>query len=634
MTTNSENKSYPLGDDLHSWSNFKQVSPSHLNLSLKVDFTKHILSGNVQQKLVAHEDKVDHATFDTRFLKVASVALVKDSTQQDAEWSLGKTHPALGQQLIVKFPQLKKDEEVTIRVNYSTTPEGGAIQWFEPEQTTGGKHPYMYSQCQAILARQLLPCMDTPSAKATYQLNLSVPEPLVAVGSGIPVEGEPKKEEGGFHTFTYNQPIPTPSYLIAVAAGNLSRKPLGDRTFVWTEPEKLDAAVEEFKEHTEAFLKTAEDLFDENLKYEWGIYGLLVLPSAFPYGGMENPNLTFVNSSIITGDKSLVDVVAHEICHSWSGNLATNSTWADFWLNEGFTMYLERTLLGKVIGAEDYRLFHIYLGYKELIRTVQDLTDAGDAEFTKLQPNLTGIDPDDAFSIVPYEKGCLLLFHLEEKVGGLDNMLKWLNSLYAQYKRKTFNSEEMKKSFNEFFTGKVEAAILASVQWDHWLTEPGMPKFDPSGSLANHYSEECDTVIEKWTASKDGNDFSADDLKGFKPSQIMFCLDELVSSPAMPLPEQVLDKLDQVYEFSKSPNVEISNRFLVLSLKSKSRKFLKEIDHFLSQHGRGRYVKPLYHFLNELDHDVAVKVWNKHRHRYHSVIKNAFDQKLLHPLSL
>eukprot|EP01125_Pyxidicula_operculata_P007064 TRINITY_DN240_c7_g1_i1.p1 TRINITY_DN240_c7_g1~~TRINITY_DN240_c7_g1_i1.p1 ORF type:complete len:622 (+),score=125.41 TRINITY_DN240_c7_g1_i1:62-1927(+) len=615
---------YALGEDLHSWSNFKQVITTDLDLSVRVDFQRQILFGNVVHTLSVLEDGVTEVNFDTRALGIEDILLVSNEGEESVlAWTIPKSHPALGKSLTVTLPQTKKGDQLKVKVVYSTTRKSGAIQWFEPQQTAGGKHPYMYTQCQAILARTLLPCMDSPSVKATYTLNVSVPNGLVAVCSGTRTGS--KDEVDGYQTHTYRQVIPTPSYLIALAAGKLETQAIGPRSAVWTEAELLKASVHEFEEHTESFIKAAESIFD-NLPYEWGTYDLLILPTAFPYGGMENPQLTFVNSSLLVGDRSLVDVVAHEICHSWSGNLVTNSTWTDFWLNEGFTMYLERQLLSKVIGGEDYRKFHIFLGYKELIRTSQDLIDVGEGEFTKLQPDLRGVDPDDAFSIIPYEKGCLFLFYLELKVGGHENFLKWVSSMYHKYKRSNFNTAQMKADFLEYFNGKVDKQTLDSIEWDHWLHDEGMPRFDPSKDLTNKFSQECNELTEKWIKS-DGSDFSAKDIENFKPSQVMFCLDELVTSSAMPLSKEKIAKLESAYNFSKSKNVEISNRMIVLCLKSK---FLdaEVVDKFLGEHGRMRYIKPVFLFLDKVDHNKAVELWKKHRTRYHTVLRNIFDPKL------
>jgi len=318
--------------------------------------------------------------------------------------------------------------------------------------------------------------------------------------------------------------------------------------------------------------------------------------------------------------------VAHEICHSWSGNLVTNSSWQDFYLNEGYTMYLERCLLSVVIGGEEYRKFHLYLGYQELKRVNKDLLASGDVEFTKLRPYLLGIDPDDAFSIIPYEKGCLFLYYLETVVGGKEVFLGWLNAFYSANLRGTISSQKMQEHFLQYFTPKVDPEKLKSIDWNTWFNSPGLPSFDPSSSLVNSYSESADKVIQKWADSKDGGDLTPGDIATFKPSQVMYCLD-VISVHHIPMNHKVLEKMGEVYKlFSK--NVEISNRFVGVCLKSKYAAAVPACEKILAEHGRGRYVKYLYNCLNEYDHNLAVKNFQANKHKYHSVIVNAFEEKL------
>eukprot|EP01102_Stenamoeba_stenopodia_P011836 TRINITY_DN3662_c0_g1_i1.p1 TRINITY_DN3662_c0_g1~~TRINITY_DN3662_c0_g1_i1.p1 ORF type:complete len:624 (-),score=162.18 TRINITY_DN3662_c0_g1_i1:70-1941(-) len=620
----SNNIKRSLGTDVHSWSNFTQIKTVHINLVLRVDFARKVFIGYADHTLEAVQDGVSFVQFDAKNLSIADVT----SAQEDATyaWTLPDFHPALGQCLRVELPApLKAGDKTTVRIQYSTTIKSGGIQWFEPEQTAGGKHPYVYTQCQAILSRTLLPCQDTPAVKAPYSVSIAVPDPLVAIASGLPKSSEPEKTADGWLVYSYDQPNKIPSYLIAIAAGALKKKAIGPRSSIWTEAELLDAAVHEFEEDTETFIKAGETLL--GLPYEWGVYDLLVLPTAFPYGGMENPNITFVNASLLAGDRSLVDVVAHEIAHSWSGNLATNSSWKDFWLNEGFTMYIERLILGQHSNSEEYRRFQLLLGYKELVRTVADLLKT-DPEFTKLRPDLTGTDPDDAFSIVPYEKGCLFLFFLESRVaGGIDAMKGWLNSLYSTFRTLSYTSEQMRAHCEEYFKKQGKENELKQVDWSNWFDAEGLPKYDPTEELTNQLSTACTDLANRWLSDSQGT-FSLDDIKNFKPSQSMFFLDELLTSPSMPLKAETAAKIEATYNFSTSINVEIAYRAQLLSLRCNNLAIIPIVDDFLGKVGRGRYVKPLYYALNEVDHSKAVEIYNRRKNRYHSVIRNAFDNLL------
>jgi len=324
-----------------------------------------------------------------------------------------------------------------------------------------------------------------------------------------------------------------------------------------------------------------------------------------------------------------VDVVAHEICHSWSGNLVTNHSWVDFWLNEGFTNYLERILIS-IIFEEEYRKFHLFLGYSELRRSVKEFIQAGEDGLTLLRPNLLGIDPDDAFSIVPYEKGCLFLYYLEITVGGKDNFLRWLNEFYKINIQKTITLEQMRDHFLHYFSTKLENGEekLKSIDWNTWIYSPGLPPFDPSSYLVNSYRIAAEKVLNKWIASTDGSNLSPEDIKGFRPSQVMYCLDEFVLSNKMPIDHKIIEKMEENYNMLYTKNVEISNRFVGICLKSKYANAVPACTKILAEHGRGRYVKYLYNCLNEFDHNLAVQTFQANKRSYHSVIINAFEEKL------
>jgi len=299
-----------LGADIHSYANFQQIRCSHLYLSLSVDFTRKIFHGYVDLDFKVLEDNVKEILLDSKNL---AIERVEDRDAPDAAvlHTLPTHHPALGIALRIPIDkEVKKDSEVHYRVYYSTTPSSAGIQWFEPAQTAGKKHPYVYTQGEAILARTLLPCQDTPSVKAPYDIKVTCPSPLVVACSGAQKAG-PVIEDDGRLSYEFTQVNPIPAYLIAIVCGALKRAPIGPRSHVWTEKEYLDAAVHEFSEDTEKFITTGENI--TGVPYEWGLYDVVVLPGAFPYGGMENPNLTFLSASLLAGDRSLTNVVAHEV---------------------------------------------------------------------------------------------------------------------------------------------------------------------------------------------------------------------------------------------------------------------------------------------------------------------------------
>lgn len=333
---------------------------------------------------------------------------------QKAKWDLAARSEPFGSPLSIKLNKgVEKNKQVEVDIALSTTDKCTALQWMTSEQTSNKKHPYMFSQCQAIHARSIFPCQDTPDVKSTVDFNIRSPLPVLA--SGLPTGSSDfqhaDKESPATLLYTFKQQIPIPSYLFAVAAGDLASASIGPRSTVWTGPEELGGCKWELENDMEKFLVAAEKIVYE---YAWTTYNVLVLPGSFPYGGMENPIYTFATPTIISGDKQNIDVIAHELAHSWSGNLVSNASWEHFWLNEGWTVYLERRIQAAIHG-EPYRDFSAIIGWKALQDSVERM--GTEHEFTKLVVGLEGKDPDDAFSSVPYEKGFVFLYYLEKLVG-------------------------------------------------------------------------------------------------------------------------------------------------------------------------------------------------------------------------
>lgn len=453
-------------------------------------------------------------------------------------------------------------------------------------------------------------------------MEVIVPEPLVAVCSAIQVKEPESITLYGkpYRKYLYNQKVPIPSYLIALAVGDFKRAQIGPRSYVYCEESYVKAATYEFAE-TEAYLSAGEKIC--GIPYEWGTYDILLLPTAFPYGGMENPNATFINSALITGDRSLMSVVAHEITHSWAGNLVTNASWSDFWLNEGFTMYIERLILGEVYG-EDVRHFHSRLGYGELQKTVSALAEV--PEFTKLRPNLTDVDPDEAFSRIPYEKGFLFLLYLESLVGGKDKMIPWLQSYFKANMNKSVTSEQMQASFLAHF-GDVKG-----IDWNEWFYGTGLPTvFNPDTYLNQNMNKNVDALTAIWKDKK-GESATKDDLK-WDPNQTMVFLDNLINT-AVPMSKESLNKMNEFYNLNNTNNVEVGIRWLMLNLQSGNLDVMPQVELFLQRNGRGVYVKPLYKQLLEMGKtgviplEKAKSIYQSNRNYYHHVIRSVFDAHL------
>lgn len=374
--------------DPHSYYDAVQPRARHLHLNWVIDFERHQIDGSITIEL----EKPSGGNFDLD-TKALAIHFVRTQAGEEVAGNLGDEDPILGRCLRLELP----DATTSVTIRYTTSPEAIALQWFEPEMTLGRRRPFMYSQCQAIHARTIAPCQDTPHVRVSYSAVVTVPEKLTAVMSAGPA-GNRQGEAPGTRTFMFEMPQPIPPYLLAIAAGDLQSRDLSPRARVWAEPEMVDKAAYEFGE-VEQMIETAERLFGP---YEWDRYDMLVLPPAFPYGGMENPRMTFLTPTVIAGDRSLVDVIAHELAHSWTGNLVTNATMDHFWLNEGFTTWAERRILDALHGEEASAL-RWAIGQKALDESVARF--GPDSPLTKLRTDLRGIDPDDAFSSIPYEKG-------------------------------------------------------------------------------------------------------------------------------------------------------------------------------------------------------------------------------------
>ena len=610
----------PLGPDIHSYSNFPEIAIKHLSFNLTVDFNRKILYGFIDYTVHNITPPVAKIDLDFRGVAIEKVVLLTGQEETPLSYTVPQTHATLGHAIQIYIPMIHQFAKTyTFRIYSSTTSLSGGIQWFDPCQTLGKIYPFMYTQFEAILARTMFPCQDTPSVKSTYEIRIKVPAPLVAACSGSLV-GKTESEEEllpyginlKYITYHFEQKVPIPSYLIAIAVGDLERGQIGPRSFVWCEREILDAAKYEYDE-TEKFIRAGEKIC--GIPYSWGTYDILMLPGAFPYGGMENPNLTFVNSCLLTGDKSLTDVIAHEITHSWAGNLVTNASWSDFWLNEGFTMYIERLILGECSG-EEYRHFSLASGYALLQKTCIELK--GEPEFTKLNQYLPGVDPDEAFSRIPYEKGCLFLFFLEILVGGKEKMVEWLQSYFKDFYQKCVSWKQMAEHFEKHFKD-------VKVDWEEWMHGPGLPKWDPLPYLKEKISEKAIELSKIWLKMS-GAGATENDL-AWKPEQTMLFLDLIINSGEK-LPAEIIEKMDSLYQLTQNNNIEVLFRWLLICLENHYVKNFARVEDVLSKNGRGVYVKPMYSKLVELSKKEIIptgkakEIYVKNKSYYHYVIRS------------
>lgn len=367
--------------------------------------------------------------------------------------------------------------------------------------------------------------------------------------------------------------------------GHLESRDIGPRSRVWAEPSVIAAAAEEFSE-TEDYLRNAEELLTP---YEWGRYDLLVLPGSFPYGGMENPCLTFVTPTLLAGDKSLTFVVAHEIAHSWMGNLVTNQSWEHFWMNEGFTVYIERKILGRMYG-EKIRHFNGIEGWNHLKDSVD--TFGADSPFTALHLSLKDIDPDDAFSSVPYERGFSFLFFLESLVGA-EGFEAFLRQWVRDNSFGTVTSGMFRSFFESFFADKRDA-WEGKIDWDTWLNTPGMPPIDTRTLMDHSLVHVCEHLSKKWLDAP--AECAAGDLEGFSTGQKSLFLDMILENVSK-LDLDAITRMDSLYQLTQSTNSEIRFRWYRVAIRAGYEPAIEMLVKFLSQQGRMKFVRPLYRDL-------------------------------------
>lgn len=530
-----------------------------------------------------------------------------EESKKPLEYDIGENVMPFGSPLIIHFPQ-DLSQNIVIIVDYETQPSCSALQWLTSEQTCSKKHPYLFSQCQAIQARSLLPCQDSPGVKMPYTAKITAPAGLTVLMSAIRKGTSYDSEDKTKTVHQFEQKIPIPSYLIAIVVGALESRVIGPRTRVWSEKEMVDAAAHEFAE-TEEMLSIAEQLVGP---YVWGTYDLLVLPPSFPFGGMENPCLTFVTPTVLAGDRSLALVVAHELTHSWTGNLVTNKNPEHFWLNEGHTMFIERKIAGRMKGEKFRHLLHLG-GWNDLLKHIEEVLDH---PFTCLVLNIKGIDPDDALSVVPYEKGSTFLMYLEQKLGGPEVFDPFLKAYIERFKFKSITTDEWKAFLYEFFYSK--KTILDTVDWKSWLYLPGMPPVKPKydTSLTDAYT----ALASRWIEASDENDFkkfNADDVKDFSAYQLKDFLGILLNQP--PMTKEKISYLNQCYGFDGTKNSEIRFRWIRICLAAHLESYIPEALQFVSENGRNKFVRPIYRDLHkwEVSKERATENYKRTKSQMH-----------------
>jgi leukotriene-A4 hydrolase len=545
--------------DPHSFSDDTQPQTASLAWKARVDFASRTLEADaaLHFKAPASGGPLD---LDTRDLQIDAV---EDLAGAPLPFVLHPPEPFLGSRLAITVPA----GAAGVRVRYRTSPDASALQWLEPGQTAGGKQPFLFSQCQAIHARSVVPLQDTPRLRIRFTAQLTVPAQLKAVMAAAWVKREAAGAEATEH---FEMPQPIPPYLFAFAVGELVSRELGPRSRVYAEPSMVEAAAFEFA-GVDQMIVAAENLFGP---YDWDRFDILTMPPSFPYGGMENPRLTFLTPTIITGDRSLVNVVAHELAHSWTGNLVSNANAEHFWLNEGFTVFAERRILEVLEGKETAAL-HAALGRRSLDEAVLRFRDQ--PELTRLRTKLAGVDPDEAYSQVPYEKGCLLLTVLEDAVGR-EAFSRFLRAYLGKFAFQSITTDDFVALCEEQLPG-----ALAKIDGAAWIDGVGVPANAPVAK-----STKLDQIEQLGGAMP-----SAAEGKSWDVAQWQLYL----NSVRRPLAVDAAAELDARFALTASNNFEVLVAWLNLAASGGYAPALPRIEEVLGRVGRMKYLRPLYEAL-------------------------------------
>ncbi|HBW86978.1 MAG TPA: aminopeptidase [Crocinitomicaceae bacterium] len=618
----TENLSDPFLDD-HSYSNLNEIKTRHLHLELDVNFRSKKIFGVARHRML-NLNNADTAIFDIKGIEIQKVTTGEKNAENEADFVIGKydKDSILGQPLLVKIDP----KDSIVNIYYKTTENSEALDWLEPKLTSSKLHPFLYTQGQAILTRTWIPIQDSPSNRFTYSAEVKVPKHLKAVMSA---KNSREKSENGIYNFS--MPNSIPSYLIALAVGDLNYTPLSSNTGFYCEPQLTKKCKNEFVDLPK-MLVAAEKLYG---KYRWNQYDLLVLPYSFPFGGMENPMLTFVNPTIITGDRSLVSVIAHELAHSWSGNLVSNKTWNDFWINEGFTVYFEHRIMEELYGkeiADILALVEIFELDEEIIR----IKNSKHPEDSKLLLNLNQRNPDEGMTDIAYVKGAWFLRSLEARAGR-KVFDKFLNYYFSSFAFSTISTRD----FIDYLKKNLLSQQNIDFNYNEWINQEGLPnnKIEISSprllkmkELAYKFSNEEDVFAPKIRYER------IRIKKKIKKKKIVEQLkkEDFITQEWQMfiryLPKSItvdkLERLNSYFGFNRTENAEIALDWFTLCINANYDGVLPDIERFLRKIGRRKFVLPLYELLAQKPQykNFAKTLFDSQKNYYHAVTKNSVEK--------
>ena len=603
-----KHESNDLAHDYFSFSNPQQFVTRHLDLELTVNFERQELSGHATLHMKRLEPGAQTVVLDSRGLQISKIQFAKDQTTLEAVgFDVGESDPVRGEPVQIQLPDsFQAGQEFILRISYRTGPDASAIMWLPPELTAGKEHPFMFTQSQSIHARSWVPLQDTPVVRFTYTATIHTPSDLLALMSA---DNDPMAERSGMYRFSMPQPIP--SYLLALAVGNVFFETVGADIGVYAEPGVLSAAAHEFAD-TQDMLDAAEALYGP---YQWGRYDLLILPPSFPFGGMENPRLSFITPSILAGDRSLVSMIAHELAHSWSGNLVSNASWRDIWLNEGTTSYLESRLMEALFGKEraDEERLLAYQSLQESLNTVPLAMQA-------LAPVFESGDPDMGQDGLEYAKGQLLLENLE-RAFGRSRFDEFMLGYFSNFSFQAISTEQWLDYIDVNLLQK-DPGKYSRAQVEEWLYQPGVP----AGAIVPQ-SKNLDAAAA-FASNWASGELPTEQLPHarWSPQATVYFINAL--PPEIDPAEMAA--LDSELGLSRSGNSEIARAWFIQVAARQYQPAYSQMEAYLSRHGRTRLIKPVYQGLvaNGQDAQLARAIFDQASSAYHPLTKAAIEPLL------
>ncbi len=585
--------------DVHTLSNADSVEMKHLNLDIQVDMDKKQIRGCALWT-IDNKSKAKTLILDTYDLTIDHVLV----DGNEVKFVLDSQIKFLGSALHIPI----KDKSVNVMVCYKTGPKARALQWLDPQQTHDKKHPFLFTQSESIYARSWIPCADGPGIRFSYSAHVAVPKGLMALMSA---ENPQAVNDSGIYNFNMDMPIP--AYLMALAVGDIAFRRIDERTGVYAEPGMIEKAAWELAD-AGRMVDAAEQLYGP---YRWGRYDVLICPPGFPIGGMENPKLTFATPTIIAGDRSLVSLIAHELAHSWSGNLVTNATWDDFWLNEGFTNYFERRITERMLGAS-YSDMLWELGYQDFATAVKDLSATNHDTWLKL--DLKGRDPDDGLTDIPYEKGSHFLKLIEQTV---------TRDVFDRFLAKYFESHAFKTITTEAFIKYLDTALIKGdedlrkkLKINAWVYGPGIPTNCPRAGQERF--SKVDSERNKFLSGVPAEQLATVEWTTHEWLHFLRKMPATLSAAQM-------KKLDAAYDLSNSENSEIADLWFIISVRTGYSPAYGPMDKFLSSVGRRKFLEPLYGEMMKTPAGAAMahRIYGKYRMNYHPLAQESLDRLVL-----